>query len=79
MRWKDKNNDGFYEVENKGFYFTISHARDYDAFYVVVSHQKKDIRLNTLWENKTFKTFELAEEFCETFDYRKHRCIGDNT
>lgn len=78
MRWTEKNNDGFYKGKNKGFNFTISHARDYNAFYVVASHQKKDIRLNTLWIKKTFATFDLAEEFCKTFDYKKYKCLGDD-
>jgi hypothetical protein len=78
MRWTEKNGDGFYKGKNKGFNFTISRARDYNAFYVVASHQKKDIRLNTLWIKKTFATFDLAEEFCKTFDYKKYKCLGDD-
>ena len=76
MRWKEENKSGFYRGKNKGFNFTISFAENYVAYYVVASHQKKDIGLNTLWINKTFISFDLAEQFCETFDYKKYKCLG---
>ena len=76
MKFKDKNNSGFYKGKGKGFDFTISHSINYKAFYVVASHIKNDIRLNTLWLGKTFPTFDLAMVFCETFNYKKHKCLG---
>ena len=76
MIFRDKNNDGFYKAKGKGFNFTLSYSINHKAFYVVATHNKKDIRLNTLWINKTFKTFELGVKFCETFDYKKYKCIG---
>ena len=76
MRWEEKNNSGFYKGKNKEFNFTISFSENYGGLYVVASHQKKDIRLNTLWINKTFRSFDLAEQFCETFDYKKYKCLG---
>jgi hypothetical protein len=79
MRWTKKHNSKFYNYKgrNKGFNFTI-HAREYSGYYVTVSHCKKDIRLNTLWAKQTFETFEDAEEFCKTFDHKKHRCLGSD-
>ncbi len=78
MRLTDKNNDGFYKGKGKGFVFTVSCSRNNSRWYVVASHSKKDIALNTLWINKTFTTFELAESFCESFDYKKYQCIGND-
>lgn len=83
MRFIDKNNSGFYKSKKGGFEFTISFARYYQAWYVVASHLKKDIRLNTLWlyKNKTFKTYEDAVSFCEDFDHTKYckYSLGDDS
>ncbi len=75
---EDKKAKGFYKGRNKGFNFTISHARNYRAFYVVARSLKKDIILNTLWINLKFETFLKAEEFCENFDWKKYDCIGND-
>lgn len=76
MKFYEKNT-GFFEGKKNGFNFTIASAYE-DDYYVVASHLKKDIRLNTLWIKKTFKTKEIAEKFCEKFDYTLYNCIGDN-
>ena len=75
-KWSDKKADGFYKSKIKCYECTISFARDYNEFYVVISHLKKDIRFNSLWQGMTFKTFDLAEEFCLNFDYKNNRCFG---
>ena len=71
MKFKDKNNSGFFVGRKNNFQFTISLSMDYNKFYVVASHLKKDIRLNTLWmyRNKVFKTFDDAVNFCEKFNH----------
>lgn len=76
VKWSDRNQSGFYKSKIKGYECTISFARDYNGFYVVISHLKKDIRFNSLWQGMTFKTFDLAEEFCLNFDYKNNRCFG---
>jgi len=78
MRFRDKNNDGFFIGKNKGFEFTITHSINQNAFYIVAVHIKKDIRFNSLWSDTTFKTFDEAKTFCETFDFKKHKFIGDD-
>lgn len=79
MIFREKNNDGFFRGKNKGFEFTITYSNNYNAFYVVVVHLKKDIRFNSLWSDITFETFDAAKTFCETFDYKKHKCVGNYT
>jgi len=76
MRFKDKNNDGFFKGLGGGFEFTISYARDYGRYYVVASHRKKDIRLNTLWIGVVFPDFDNAVSFCENFKYKDYKCVG---
>jgi len=73
---ENKNVRGFYEGKKGDFEFTISTSKN--GWYIVASHLKKDIRFNTLWINKEFDTKEIAQEFCETFDYKKYDCIGDD-
>ena len=62
--------------KKKSFNFTIALSEDHEGYYVLATHQKKDIRLNTLWIKKTFSSFDLAEDFCNTFDYKKYKCLG---
>ena len=77
MKWKeDKNARGFYNSRSGGFEFTITNNGG--RYYIVASHSKKDIRLNTLWINKDFTTFEDAEIFCENFNYNEYACIGND-
>lgn len=78
MIFRDKNNDGFFRGKNKDFQFTIANSNNHNTFYVVAVHLKKDIRFNSLWNNITFETFDEAKIFCETFDYKKHKCMGDD-
>ena len=83
MKFSDKKNSGFFKGKKGGFEFTIALEINYQEYYVVVFHLKKDIRLNTLWldKNKTFKTFEDAVSFCEDFDHTKYckYSLGDDS
>jgi len=77
MRWtENKNARGFYDGKKGGFEFTIT--CNGGRHYVVASHLKKDIRLNTLWIDTDFDTFEDAEIFCENFKWKQYVCIGDD-
>ena len=75
-KWTDRQSNGFYKSKFKGYEFTISGSRGSSYFYVVAFHLKKDIRYNSLWENKEFETFEKAEDFCYNFNYKNHKCLG---
>ena len=75
-KWTDRKSNGFYKAKFKGYEFTISGSIDSSYFYVVAIHLKKDIRYNSLWENKSFQTFEKAEDFCYDFNYKNHKCLG---
>ena len=70
--------NGFFQGRTKGFKFTISIDQNKKDWYVTAVHQKKDIRLNTLWINEMFSTKELAKIFCEKFNYKQYNCIGDD-
>lgn len=79
MMFKKKQirySDSFYVGRKNNFEFTYS-TYGY-KWYCVVEHTKKDIRFNTLWQNITFDTREDVEKWCETFDYKKYDCIGDD-
>jgi hypothetical protein len=78
MTFKDKHNDGFYKAKKGGFEFTVS-SWETKEYYVVASHLKKDIRLNTLWKRLTFPEFDDAVSFCETFNHKEHRTIGEDS
>lgn len=72
----------YFSGKSKGFLFSIkpratSLSKDLQGFYVTASHQKKDIRFNSLWEQLYFDTVEKAKEFCENFDPKKHSVLGD--
>ena len=73
---ESKTSRGFYKSKKGGFAFTISHSYDSNGFYVVASNITKDIRFNSLWSGLTFETFELAVDFCKTFNYEDHSCLG---
>jgi hypothetical protein len=75
-KWTDRKSNGFYKAKFKGYEFTISGSIDSSYFYVVAIHLKKDIRYNSLWKNKSFQTFEKAEDFCYDFNYKNHKCLG---
>jgi hypothetical protein len=47
--------------------------------YVYVSHTKKDIRFNSLWEQIMFVSEKQIQEWCEEFDYTQHDCLGSDT
>lgn len=64
-------------AKRDNFIFNLQ-DRDKEYWFVVVSHNIKDIRFNSLWENIKFKTFEIAKEWCEIFDYTKFNCLGDD-
>ncbi len=75
MRWIE-NYRGFYDGKKNNFEFTIT--CNGGRYYVVAIHVKLDIRLNTLWINTDFTTFEDAEIFCDSFKYKEYACIGDD-
>lgn len=84
LNFKDKDSTGFWKAKHKGWEYTISLYRGSEQYYVVASHLKKDIRLNTLWmighTECAFSTFEAAAGWCEKFDYRNYikYCLGDD-
>lgn len=61
----------------KGFIFDYTNSND-GGFYVVVDHKSKDITFNSLWEDLTFETTEECETWCENFNYKNHKCNGDD-
>lgn len=72
MKFRDSKNSGFYKAKGKGFEFVLSWSRYHKGWYVVASHLKKDIRLNTLWKGLDFEDFEEGIAFCETFNHKDH-------
>lgn len=56
-----------------GFLFSYCFIEEW---WVVVSHNKKDIRFNTLWESIEFKNESEVVEWCNNFDYTKFNCLG---
>jgi len=56
-----------------GFKFSYTFINEW---YVVVSHLKKDIRLNTLWIGLKFKDESAVIDWCENFDYKQYKCLG---
>lgn len=73
IKWSSQNR---YAGSANGFNFTI--AINKVKWYVVADHKKKDIRFNSLWSNLEFDSLELATAFCESFDYTKHNCLGND-
>jgi len=70
--------DGYhYSGRKNGFTFRIS-KYEKGTFYVVATSVKTDIRYNSLWEGLSFETKDQAFEFCESFDYTKHQCLGND-
>jgi hypothetical protein len=47
-----------------------------EEWFVVVTHLKKDIRLNTLWIGLKFKGEEEIIDWCENFNYKNFKCLG---
>lgn len=66
-RWVSDGND---------FKFLIHEISRY--YFIVANHKTKDIRFNSLWENIQFATLEEAKAFCENFDYKKHKPLGND-
>jgi hypothetical protein len=66
-----------YTGRSKGFIFEYTTTGNGD-YYCVVNHSKKDIRFNSLWEEIVFPTEKEAQEWCENWDYKKHKCLGND-
>lgn len=64
----------WYQGKKNGFKF--NYAQKDNRWYCVISHTKKDIRFNSLWENLTFDTEEEIQKWCEMWDYKNHMCLG---
>jgi hypothetical protein len=47
-------------------------------YFVAISHRKLNIIYSSIWENKYFDDVETAKEFCNTFEYKKHKCLGSD-
>jgi hypothetical protein len=79
MRWK-KINEHYATTRNVGqkggFKFSYAFI---DEWFVVVSHLKKDIRLNTLWIGLKFKEETDVIDWCENFDYKNFKCLGSDS
>ena len=79
MNFKKKRNspfdkDYYYKASKNNFEFNVN---DDFKISVFVSHKKKDIRFNSLWQKDlTFSSLEDAFKFCEDFDYTKYSCLG---
>jgi len=71
LKWSDT----WYHGTKNGFIFRYTNNNGY---YVCVSHKTKDIRFNSLWDKIIFNTTKECEDWCETFDYTKHHCIGED-
>lgn len=77
MKFKeDRRSPGIFRCKSKGYNFTISKSYDTNNFYIVAISIKNDIRYNSLWEDKEFNEFDDAILFCETFNYKNHKCLG---
>lgn len=68
--------DTYYKGRKNGFKFDIILPLHDKGVYFVVEHKDKDIRYNSLWENKKFKTKEDAFVYCEKWTPKGHCCIG---
>lgn len=66
----------WYKGKKNGFEF--EYAQKDNGWYCVISHTKKDIRFNSLWENLIFDTEQEIQEWCEMWDYKNHRCLGND-
>ena len=47
-------------------------------FSVFISHVRKDIIYNSLWDNLRFISLKQAKNFCVAFDHKEHKCVGEH-
>ena len=66
-----------YDGRKGGFKFSI--AKNHSGlFYFCSDWTKGDIRYNSLWDAKEFKSLEDAQKYCEKWIPKGHTCLGDN-
>jgi hypothetical protein len=59
-----------WEGRSRNVEFRIA-QQDEGDWYVLCRHVKSDKWHNTLWENVSFPTMELAIEWCDKFDVQR--------
>jgi hypothetical protein len=66
------------KAKSRGFIFEYIYYNT-GPYFCIVTHSKKDIRFNSLWEGLTFETEDELREWCEKWDYKDHKCLGIDT
>ena len=79
MKWTRKQlgwGDTEFVGRKRGFVFTYSYNEHYKYWLVSVTHKKKDIDYYSLNDDLVFLTEKETQEWCERFDFKKHKCTG---
>lgn len=62
------NNNKFYKGKYKKFKCNINYSEQYLSWYYCIdSNDKRDIRHNSLWEDKTFTSKEECVTACQNY------------
>lgn len=60
-----------------GFVFSL-HQDKNGNWHCGVTHTKKDIRFNSLWEGIKFSSLDDAKKWCEDFEPNNFNCLGED-